>query len=292
MINKLQLASTSVLTLIFVAGCAQQQSNQTTSNGIGSQVPSILTSTTSLVPPAHWSYEGDTGPEHWGELEADYLACGNGTQQSPIDIKHAHLTTSEILKPIDIHYGNAKASIQNNGYTIQVSLKDNSNYIVLDGTKFTLTQFHFHHPSEHQINGQNADMELHFVHKSENNRTAVLGILIENGSEHMAFESFWDNLPTDETKKTVELESAIDLTSLLPANLQSIHYSGSLTTPPCTENVSWTVLEHPIEMSQEQIAKFAAIFPDNHRPVQPLGDREIDSVLLKLHTFLSRQKTE
>ncbi|MFB5759233.1 carbonic anhydrase [Paenibacillus medicaginis] len=251
--TKLQIACMTVLVLVFMAAASQAS-------------------------PAHWTYEGDTGPEHWGELDEDYLACKNGTQQSPIDIKHSELTASDTIQPMEVHYGKTEANIQNNGYTIQVGLKDHQNYIVLDGTRFMLAQFHFHHPSEHQIDGQHADMELHFVHKSGDGKTAVLGVLIKKGAENKAFESIWSSMPATETEEAVELEDTVDPASMLPANLHSIRYSGSLTTPPCTEGVSWIVLDNPIEMSQAQIDQFAAIFPDNHRPVQPLGDRKAVSV--------------
>ncbi|MFB5681364.1 carbonic anhydrase [Paenibacillus terreus] len=267
----------SVLVLVFMAGCGQQ-SGQTLEADTGSNSPGPQTASASQASPAHWTYEDDAGPEHWGELDEDYLACKNGTEQSPIDINHSQLTASNSLKPVEVHYGKTEANIQNNGHTIQVTLKDNKNYIMLDGTKFTLAQFHFHHPSEHQIDGQKADMELHFVHKSEDGKTAVLGVLIKNGSENKAFGNVWSSMPAKETEEAVELEGTIDLASMLPANLHSIRYSGSLTTPPCTEGVSWTVLDNPIEMSQAQIDQFAVIFSDNHRPVQPLGERKVMNI--------------
>ncbi|MFM9280992.1 carbonic anhydrase [Paenibacillus jiagnxiensis] len=275
--NRLQIACMTVLVLVFMAGC-EQQPNQTLEANTGGNSSGAQMASAPQPSPAHWTYEGDTGPEHWGELDEDYLVCKNGTQQSPIDIKHSQLTASDTIQPIEVHYGNAEANIQNNGHTILVNLKNSKNYIMLDGSKFTLSQFHFHHPSEHQINGQNADMELHFVHKREDGKTAVLGVLIKNGAENQAFKSVWSSIPAEETEEAVELQSSIDLVSMLPANLHSIRYSGSLTTPPCTEEVSWTVLDNPIEMSQAQIDQFAAIFPDNHRPVQPLGERKVVSI--------------
>ncbi|MFB5265353.1 carbonic anhydrase [Paenibacillus enshidis] len=267
---------TVLLVLVFMAGCTQRP-NQAAETETGTDTPGIQTGSVPVVSPAHWSYEGDTGPEHWGDLNEDFLACKYGTQQSPINIKRSQLTSSDAIQPIEIHYGIAEANIQNNGHTIQVSLKDANPYIMLDGSRFTLAQFHFHHPSEHQINGQNADMELHFVHQSEDGKTAVLGVLINNGAENKAFESIWSSMPAKETEETVELEGTINLASMLPENLHSIRYNGSLTTPSCTEGVSWIVLDNPIEMSQAQIDQFAAIFPDNHRPVQPLGERKVVS---------------
>jgi carbonic anhydrase len=273
--SRLQIICMTVL--VFMAGC-EQQPTQALETARGSNSSDAQTAIAAHASPTHWTYEGDTGPEHWGELEEDYLACKNGTQQSPINIEHSQLTASDTIKPVEVRYGKTETNIQNNGHTIQVNLKNNKSYIMLDGTRFTLAQFHFHHPSEHQIDGQHADMELHFVHKSEDGKTAVLGVLIKKGSVNKAFESLWSSMPDKETEEAIELAGTVDLASMLPANLHSIRYSGSLTTPPCTEGVSWVVLDNPIEMSQAQIDQFAAIFPDNHRPIQPVGERKVVSV--------------
>ncbi|AWB43475.1 carbonic anhydrase [Paenibacillus sp. CAA11] len=268
------------LLLVLAAGCSNANSpSDSASSGTADTQSASTTS-----PPAHtashdphWSYEGETGPEYWGALSTDFETCKKGSKQSPINIDHSQLTKQTNLKPVEIHYHKAKATIQNNGHTIQVALQDKDNYILLDGTKYTLAQFHFHHPSEHQLDGKNAEIELHFVHKSDDGRSAVLGVLIKSGTENAAFKQVWSHLPAKSSETANELKEQIALTDLLPANLHSVRYTGSLTTPPCSEDVSWTVLDHPIQMSKEQIAKFAALFPDNHRPVQPLGDRTVST---------------
>ena len=67
----------------------------------------------------------------------------------------------------------------------------------------------------------------------------------------------------------------VDIGSLLPKNPHYFSYSGSLTTPPCTEGVRWIVLQEPIEISEEDVRRFVEIIGYNARPVQPLGGREI-----------------
>lgn len=251
----------------------------------GCSPPSATSSTTNTSAPAannvavvqktpYWSYEGDQGPKHWGELEKDFVACSNGQEQSPVNIERTRLEASQTQQSMQVHYTNTKVSILNDGHTVQINAASPSNYIILDGTKFTLKQFHFHHPSEHQIDGKNAEMELHFVHQSDHGSTAVLGVLIQNGKENKAFSPIWSKLPKDVSKEAA-LEKEINLAALLPKDLHSVRYNGSLTTPPCTEHVNWTVLEKPVEMSAEQISQFATIFPDNHRPVQQLGARKL-----------------
>ncbi|WP_025719649.1 carbonic anhydrase [Paenibacillus sp. 1-18] len=266
------LSSTlAIFLVVWVTGCNPQpatSSSTSTSAPAANNVHAVVQKT------PHWSYEGDEGPEHWGELEKDFAACGNGHEQSPVNIEHTRMEASQTQQPIQVHYANTKVSILNNGHTVQINAASPSNYIVLDGTKFTLKQFHFHHPSEHQIDGKNADMELHFVHQSDNGSTAVLGVLIQGGKENKAFSRIWSKLPKDVSQEEA-LEGELNLATLLPKDLHSVRYNGSLTTPPCTEHVNWTVLEQPIEMSADQISQFAALFPDNHRPVQQLGARKL-----------------
>lgn len=287
-INRCKLIFMSVL-ITLTAACSNPQSQQVQELG-KSQANSVnqhnsnTNAKTDLAVPAeahtvHWSYEGETGPEYWGALEDDYSICKRGQQQSPINIEHSKLTTVNDLQPLELNYEKAKAQIINNGHTIQVNVNEMepNNEMILENTKYTLAQFHFHHPSEHQIDGKNTEMELHLVHKSESGQTAVVGVLIVNGKENKAFENIWNELPQQETKEPISLGQPIDVQSLLPNDLHSIRYTGSLTTPPCSEDVSWVILDHPIEMSSAQIAKFAQLFPDNHRPVQPLLDRLVQS---------------
>ena len=145
----------------------------------------------------------------------------------------------------------------------------------LEGKEYKLAQFHFHTPSEHQLNGQYYDLEIHFVHKDESGNLAVLGVMIQEGRENETLEVIWNSLPKEASKKDVSEKYLIHLPALLPQNQMSFHYDGSLTTPPCTEEVRWIVFEQPIEMSKEQIKAFQQIYTNNHRPIQPLNEREI-----------------
>ncbi|KMY49679.1 carbonic anhydrase [Peribacillus loiseleuriae] len=224
---------------------------------------------------AHWSYEGETGPEHWGDINPDYAACTNGKEQSPVNIEMSKVIEDEKIKDLDINYKPTGFSLSNNGHTIQANPQTLDNSIVVDNNEYKLAQFHFHTPSEHQFNGQNFDMELHLVHKDANNQLAVLGLMIKEGASNPYLEKAWNVIPTEETTEDVKLAESIDLMNLLPKDKDSFRYNGSLTTPPCSEAVKWIVLEEPIEMSKEQIDKFRKIFPDNHRPVQSLNEREV-----------------
>jgi carbonic anhydrase len=225
-----------------------------------------------------WSYEEETGPEYWGELDSSYSACMNGTEQSPINIESSQVKTSEKLENVGIHYEPTEFSIVNTGHTVQANPATPNNSIVVEGNEYILAQFHFHTPSEHQFNSQYLDMELHLVHQDASGELAVLGLMIQEGKENETLASIWGELPKRETENDIAIKDPVDLQALLPSNQTSFHYNGSLTTPPCAEEVRWIVFDEPIEMSKEQIQAYQEIFPENQRPVQPLNEREIFGV--------------
>lgn len=223
----------------------------------------------------HWSYEGDTGPEHWGSLDPSFSRCADGTEQSPIDIELASVKLDKTLQDVEAHYKPTAFTLANTGHTIQLNDASGSNSIVLDGKTYKLVQIHFHKPSENEINGQSFDMEMHLVHKSADGQLAVLGVLIKAGKENKQLAEAWSKLPKEQTAQDIKLDKAIDLAGMLPEGKKAYRYDGSLTTPPCTEGVKWVVMDTPIELSIDQIHAFGAIFPDNHRPVQPLNNRTL-----------------
>ncbi|MFD1446804.1 carbonic anhydrase [Oceanobacillus profundus] len=224
---------------------------------------------------SQWSYNGNTGPEHWGKLDNANLACANGSEQSPINVEFPQVKANKKQEEIQIQYEPTTFSLVNNGHTVQANAVTESSSIVIEGKDYKLNQFHFHTPSEHQFNGQNYDMELHLVHNDANGNLAVLGLMIKEGRENENLASVWNALPKEETEKDIPVKEPIDLQALLPQDQTSFHYNGSLTTPPCTEEVKWMIFEQPIEMSNVQIQAFQDIFPANHRPVQSLNEREI-----------------
>lgn len=157
------------------------------------------------------------------------------------------------LDSIEIQYEPTAFSIVNSGHTVQANAETQSNSIVVEGNEYKLVQFHFHTPSEHLFNSQQLDMELHLVHQDANGEIAVLGLMIQEGKENKKLVPVWDVIPKEETEKDISIKEPIDLQALLPSDQTSFYYTGSLTTPPCTEEVKWIVFEYPIEMSKEQI---------------------------------------
>jgi carbonic anhydrase len=217
-----------------------------------------------------WSYEGESGPEHWGDLSPDFAACAKGVEQSPVDIP-----ASAPVNPANIgfNYQPKALEIFNNGHTVQVDYA-NSSWITLDGTNYSLVQFHFHAASEHAIGGAHAPLELHLVHKNIRGGLAVVGVLLKAGAENPAYAPIMQNLPTQVSQQSTLVRGVtVDANQLLPAQRGYWRYNGSLTTPPCTEGVKWLVMTTPVELSEAQIAAFTNIFKSDARPVQPFNAR-------------------
>ncbi len=219
----------------------------------------------------HWSYEGKTGPAKWGHLNSEYKACSSGREQSPINITSGKLKD---LQNIRFYYKPSKLNILNNGHTIQVDY-DKGSSIRIDGERYDLLQFHFHTPSEHTIDGSLYPMELHLVHKNKHGKLAVVGIMMVVGQHNPLFDALWENFPAKEGKSHEHFKEKIDLSALLPPGERTFRYSGSLTTPPCSEGVKWNVLLAPISISNAQHIAFRDLFKKNNRPVQKLGKRTL-----------------
>ena len=215
----------------------------------------------------HWSYNGSNGPANWSNISQDYAACGTGKEQSPIDLRPTHMAETKDLaiswKPFD-------AKVVNNGHTIQANAPS-GNFATLGGKRYDLLQLHFHHQSEHTLSGERKPMEAHFVHKSAEGDLMVLGVFLVPGEANGDFQSILGAAP--EGKGQPSGAAQVDLTSLLPDDRTIYRYAGSLTTPPCSEIVSWVVFEEPVEVSAKQIETFAASYPDNFRPIQPVNRR-------------------
>lgn len=218
----------------------------------------------------HWSYEGATGPEEWGDLDAAAKVCSTGSQQSPIDIAGS---IKAQLPPLKIVWGKTVDTIINNGHTIQLNAAEGST-LRFGGEPYTLVQFHFHHPSEHLIAGKRSPMEAHFVHAHASGALAVVGVLMAAGRPNPVFGKIVASMPTHEGEP-VKADLAIDPNGLLPARFTYYRYPGSLTTPPCAETVEWLLLTDPVQVSDADIAGFANLYAMNARPVQKANRRDV-----------------
>lgn len=228
----------------------------------------LLATSGAALAAEEWSYATPTGPEEWGGISSDYVACGAGRHQSPIDLTGA---LAAAFDPASLDWSAfAQPTVENNGHTIEVHAAD-GNTLTFDGTPYALLQFHFHSESEHTVDGVRFPMEVHFVHRAEDGNLAVLGVFVTEGAENPELGKVLGAAP--EARGEAESEEPISPTGLLPGSNQSYLYSGSLTTPPCSEIVTWIVMADPIEVSAEQIAAFRELYEGNFRPVQPLNRR-------------------
>ena len=235
---------------------------------LGALVAFAFTTTINAQEAHTWGYSGATGPTHWSEVSP---TCKSGHAQSPINITHAE---QKDLPVLEFSYQPVALNVIDNGHTVQVNHAPGSTLKVGDKT-YELVQFHFHHKSETAIKGKHAPMEAHLVHKDKDGNLAVVSVLLQEGAANPAVATTWSNVPAEKEKAASPEGVEIQALQLLPANHRYYTFSGSLTTPPCTENVTWIVMVDPVTVSGEQIEKFAKLYPDDERPVQPLYGRVV-----------------
>jgi carbonic anhydrase len=240
----------------------------------------LMLAVTSLAPAngqehkqgGHWSYEGAEGPDHWGDLSASFDACKTGKEQSPINIGKMEKVS---LPAIQFDYKASPLAVVDNGHTIQVNYAPGSS-IEVGGHRYELKQFHFHHPSENEVAGKPLPLELHLVHADADGKLAVVGVLISTGAKgNSTLQSVWDNLPKDKNNEAKPSGVTINAADLLPKEHAYYTFPGSLTTPPCSEGVTWLLLKAHGEVSAAQLNVFAKLYPHNARPVQQQNARVV-----------------
>ena len=224
---------------------------------------------------APWDYTGKRGELVWGKLDPAYQACSKGHEQSPLDIRGAHL--NKALPPIEFHYIAGAVKLENDGHTVAVHV-DPGSYMVAGGVRYELVEYDFHHPSEEAVKGKLTDMEVHLLHRSADGKLAVVAVRLneDTGNPNAVLAALWPHLPT----KAGASEKVADMVNpggLLPADRGYWTYMGSLTTPPCTEGVRWFILEQELSISRDQLRAFAALFTVNTRPLQDPHGRRIEA---------------
>jgi len=231
----------------------------------------------------HWDYSEENGPAHWGELSPEFVLCAEGMSQSPIDFSDATpidgMTFERDYKAgtLEVIHQDHVVDIVNNGHTVQVNYDEGSTLTHGDDV-FELKQFHFHAPSEHTIDGKHFPLEIHLVHQSDSGELAVIGVLVEEGSEHQGFVGIFKYVPVERGEAVHYEDVTVDIDALLPESESTYRYRGSLTTPPCSEGVRWIIFTDPVEASAWQINGMAELVAPNNRPVQPRNGRDLGLV--------------
>ena len=266
-----------LFTLVCISSC---NSNQTDKTEVTKTDTAVKPATPASDRPVHWSYTEEGGPAGWGQLTPVYALCASGKSQSPINImpgpgkgasqwKVEYKTTS-----LRIAHNEHMEELINNGHTIQVTPEEGS-AITYNGKVFHLKQFHFHTPSEHTVNGKHSPMEIHLVHQADDKSLAVIGVLVQEGRQNNHFDQLIKYLPNAPGEKKTHDSVDVTIGVLVPKELYAYHYVGSLTTPPCSENVQWLVLRDPISMSKDQLKAFSSRLKNNNRPTQAMNDRKV-----------------
>jgi len=216
-----------------------------------------------------WSYSGANGAEHWGELHADWKLCGEGRWQSPIALpQEAELADMHL----SFHYAEVRAQLSNVTHSVRIELGPGAGFR-LDGHDYALRQFHFHTPAEHLWSTDADPAELHLVHRNQLGGIAVIGVALRTTlpSCQSLPQALWEHLMGEESEQAF----ALDLRQMLPEGGGYFNYSGSMTTPPCTEGVQWLLAREPLAIREEHVAWLNQQTGPNARPVQPIGKRQV-----------------
>ncbi|KAJ0612235.1 putative carbonic anhydrase [Helianthus annuus] len=218
------------------------------------------------------------GPNHWGEIHPEWSMCNNGDMQSPIDLTHKRVHTTSKLGRLDRDYNPANATLINRGHDMMLRWIGGAGHIHINGTEFQLNQAHWHTPTEHTINGRRFNLELHLVHQSIDEKVAVIGILYKIGRPDSFLEKMEPYLKAVSSTREVEKSvGIIDPRQIKIGSRKYYRYIGSLTTPPCDQNVTWTIVRKVRTVSREQLRIIREAVHDeadaNARPLQALNNR-------------------
>ena len=237
---------------------------------------SILSTVALSAQHSDWGYAGENAPENWGSLQGSEK-CGESKSQSPINIINKKVKLNSGLKKIEFNYNLGDVEdIVDNGHSLQFDFKPGS-YIVFEGKKYALAQFHAHEESEHTIDGMRYPLELHFVHKAEDGNVLVIGVMVKEGDENSYFEKLkvFKSLVRHGKKET---DIPFNPEKMYPSDKAYYTYEGSLTTPPCSDHVTWIVFKEPITMTEDEVDDIAKHLPkSNNRPIQPINGRIVNS---------------
>ncbi len=228
-----------------------------------------------------WGYvasPGTAAPAEWGSLPGNE-ACATGKRQSPVALAGRPPAPVEPkdLPNLVFKYGTTAVHLVNKGHTVQANV-DPGSTLEIDGTTWTLLQFHFHAPSEHVLDGLAYPMEMHLVHAGPDGKPGlVVGVLLVQGGGSPALDAVLKDPPKQKGMTRDDASAKVDLAGLLPPDRTYFRYDGSLTTPPCTEGIRWFVLKSPNGISGEALGAFVSLpsMTPTNRPVQPLAGRTV-----------------
>jgi carbonic anhydrase len=215
-----------------------------------------------------WSYDDDyTGQEEWGALSKDYSACELGTQQSPVQI--AYTKTADIPF-LDMHYAKATGEMHYDGRIMEIAV-DNGHTLTMEGDTYRLETIQLHSPAEHVIRNDFYPLEIELLHENVAGKKLIVAVFAKLGDANPALAPVIEHAPAvGKSSKVI-----FDLSAWLPAGRGYYAYTGSLTTPPCTEGIEWRIFKQPIVVSKEQLDVLGRIIGRNARLLQPIYMRTV-----------------
>ncbi|XP_058077998.1 alpha carbonic anhydrase 7-like isoform X2 [Magnolia sinica] len=220
------------------------------------------------------------GPENWGDIHEEWAMCKNGDMQSPIDLLHERVQVVSHLGRLKRHYKPSNATLKNRGHDIMLKWVNGAGSIYVNGTEYVLQQCHWHSPSEHTINGKSYALEVHMVHESSDKQTAVVGIMYKIGRPDTFLSELMEHIRSIADAHEMERNvGVVDPRHLKMGSRKYYRYMGSLTVPPCTQGVMWTMVKKVRTVSREQVRLLKMAVDDNAemnaRPTLPINEREI-----------------
>jgi len=242
----------------------------------------FLLSGTSYAADVPFTYSGDNSSGSWGEHIPEWGTCSGASAdalQSPINIRNT--VTDTELQPLSIITKPIKINIFNNGHTIEQKYEGSGSNIYFEGIEYELKQFHFHTLSEHTIKQKRGVLEMHAVFNEPiNNKNLVVSIIYKQGKNTNTFiQKIIDTGLPKKDGDIIKSKTRVNLKNGLTNTAAYYTYSGSLTTPPCTENVTWIVLKENASLSKKQLTLFRKILGNNFRPLQKRKGRTIRSTI-------------
>lgn len=216
-----------------------------------------------------WSYQGKTGPEYWGKLSSKFRKCSDGVNQSPINITGG----VNVAQPkLVFTYTGSGYQVANTGHMLQVTNKPGSK-VTIEKQNYNLKKIELHTPSEHTIGGRSYPMEAHFIHTDKKGILTIIAVMFRSGRDDKNITAILKSAP--KKKGSNPLLKALHPMQLLPQSKDYFMYTGSLTSPPCSEGVRWIVMKNPVTASDKQMRQIKSYFGKNNRPLQPLNSRMI-----------------
>ncbi|CAK7332281.1 unnamed protein product [Dovyalis caffra] len=222
----------------------------------------------------------ETGPANWGRIHPEWSSCGNGSMQSPIDLLNERVQVVSHLGRLNRSYKPANATLRNRGHDMMLNWEDGAGTIEINGTEYVLKQCHWHSPSEHTIDGKRLALEIHMVHESQDGKIAVVGIMYTIGRPDSFLSSLTEQLQSVAgTNERDTVAGVVDPRKIKIGSRKYYRYIGSLTIPPCSENVLWTIVRKVRTATKEQVRLLRVAVHDdsdtNARPLQPINSRTV-----------------